>query len=68
MSPGGPPRSGEGEIDEACAASASPFTIARESPAEKAGQVRVRVKGLEPIRREAPDPKSGLSTNSNTPA
>ena len=28
----------------------------------------VRVKGLEPIRRKAPDPKSGLSTNSNTPA
>ena len=28
----------------------------------------VRVKGLEPIRLAAPDPKSGLSTNSNTPA
>ena len=28
----------------------------------------MRVKGLEPIRRKAPDPKSGLSTNSNTPA
>ena len=28
----------------------------------------VRVKGLEPIRRKAPDPKSGLSTNFNTPA
>ena len=28
----------------------------------------VRVKGLEPIRLSAPDPKSGLSTNSNTPA
>ena len=28
----------------------------------------VRAKGLEPIRIAAPDPKSGLSTNSNTPA
>ena len=38
---------------------------------QKAGPrrpARVRVKGLEPIRRKAPDPKSGLSTNSNTPA
>ena len=28
----------------------------------------MRVKGLEPLRREAPDPKSGLATNYNTPA
>ena len=28
----------------------------------------VRAKGLEPIRLSAPDPKSGLSTNFNTPA
>ena len=28
----------------------------------------VRVKGLEPIRTKAPDPKSGLATNYNTPA
>ncbi|CEN41881.1 hypothetical protein CCYN74_80073 [Capnocytophaga cynodegmi] len=28
----------------------------------------VRVKGLEPPRREAPDPKSGVSTNFTTPA
>ena len=34
----------------------------------KAGRNFVRVKGLEPIRLAAPDPKSGLSTNSNTPA
>ena len=29
---------------------------------------RVRAKGIEPIRLTAPDPKSGLSTNFNTPA
>ena len=47
-----------------------PFTLAHEKPAlvEEAGCIRVRVKGLEPIRREAPDPKSGLATNYNTPA
>ena len=28
----------------------------------------VRAKGLEPIRLAAPDPKSGLATNYNTPA
>ncbi len=28
----------------------------------------VRVKGLEPSHREAPDPKSGVSTNFTTPA
>ncbi len=28
----------------------------------------VRAKGVEPIRREALDPKSSLSTNFNTPA
>lgn len=28
----------------------------------------VRMKGLEPIRLTAPDPKSGLATNYNTPA
>ena len=28
----------------------------------------VRVKGLEPLRLSAPDPKSGLATNYNTPA
>jgi hypothetical protein len=28
----------------------------------------VRVIGLEPTRREAPDPKSGMSTNFTTPA
>ena len=28
----------------------------------------VRAKGIEPIRLTAPDPKSGLSTNFNTPA
>ena len=28
----------------------------------------VRDKGLEPSRREAPDPKSGASTNSANPA
>lgn len=28
----------------------------------------VRVIGLEPTRREAPDPKSGVSTNFTTPA
>ena len=28
----------------------------------------VRAKGLEPIRTKAPDPKSGLATNYNTPA
>ena len=28
----------------------------------------VRAKGIEPIRLAAPDPKSGLSTNFNTPA
>ena len=28
----------------------------------------VRAKGLEPPRRKAPDPKSGTSTNSATPA
>ena len=28
----------------------------------------VRAKGLEPIRLTAPDPKSGLATNYNTPA
>ena len=28
----------------------------------------VRAKGIEPIRHSAPDPKSGLSTNFNTPA
>ena len=28
----------------------------------------VRVMGLEPIRLSAPDPKSGLATNYNTPA
>ena len=28
----------------------------------------VRAKGIEPIRLSAPDPKSGLSTNFNTPA
>jgi hypothetical protein len=28
----------------------------------------VRMKGLEPPRRKAPDPKSGASTNSATPA
>ena len=28
----------------------------------------VRMKGLEPSRREAPDPKSGVSTNSTTSA
>ena len=30
--------------------------------------ITVRVKGLEPIRTKAPDPKSGLATNYNTPA
>lgn len=29
---------------------------------------QVRVIGLEPTRREAPDPKSGMSTNFTTPA
>ena len=48
--------------------SATGAVVSCKSPAEKAGQNRVRVKGLEPIRRKAPDPKSGLSTNSNTPA
>ena len=35
----------------------SPFAQAREKPAlvEEAGCIRVRAKGLEPIRREAPD-------------
>jgi hypothetical protein len=28
----------------------------------------VRVEGLEPAYREAPDPKSGVSTNFTTPA
>ena len=28
----------------------------------------MRAKGIEPIRLSAPDPKSGLSTNFNTPA
>ncbi len=28
----------------------------------------MRVKGLEPSHREAPDPKSGVSTNFTTPA
>ena len=28
----------------------------------------MRAKGIEPIRLTAPDPKSGLSTNFNTPA
>ena len=28
----------------------------------------VRAKGLEPSHREAPDPKSGVSTNFTTPA
>ena len=28
----------------------------------------MRAKGIEPIRLAAPDPKSGLSTNFNTPA
>ena len=47
--------------------------VARTRPgmtkAPREGALRqVRVKGLEPIRREAPDPKSGLSTNFNTPA
>ena len=28
----------------------------------------VRMKGLEPSRRKAPDPKSGVSTNSTTSA
>ena len=28
----------------------------------------MRAKGLEPPRRKAPDPKSGTSTNSATPA
>ena len=28
----------------------------------------VRLIGLEPTRRKAPDPKSGVSTNSTTPA
>ena len=30
--------------------------------------LEVRAKGLEPIRTKAPDPKSGLATNYNTPA
>ena len=30
--------------------------------------ILVRVKGLEPPRREALDPKSSVSTNSTTPA
>ena len=42
----------------------SPFT--RQEQADR--PALVRVKGLEPIRIAAPDPKSGLSTNSNTPA
>ena len=29
---------------------------------------RVRLKGLEPLRREAPDPKSGVATNYTTAA
>ena len=29
---------------------------------------KVRAKGLEPSHREAPDPKSGVSTNFTTPA
>lgn len=32
------------------------------------GAGRVRVEGLEPPCREAPDPKSGVSTNFTTPA
>ena len=28
----------------------------------------VRLKGLEPLRREAPDPKSGVATNYTTAA
>ena len=32
------------------------------------GSLFVRAKGIEPIRLSAPDPKSGLSTNFNTPA
>lgn len=32
------------------------------------GPLFVRAKGIEPIRLSAPDPKSGLSTNFNTPA
>ena len=45
----------------------SPFTRKRKRLAI-ARQAFVRAKGLEPIRIAAPDPKSGLSTNSNTPA
>lgn len=30
--------------------------------------MNVRVIGLEPTHREAPDPKSGVSTNFTTPA
>ena len=35
---------------------------------QKAESFFVRAKGIEPIRLSAPDPKSGLSTNFNTPA
>ena len=43
----------------------SPFVHAKR-PAE--ADLLVRAKGLEPIRLTAPDPKSGLATNYNTPA
>ena len=35
---------------------------------KQGGYFVVRAKGLEPPRRKAPDPKSGTSTNSATPA
>ena len=36
--------------------------------AEKHPFLCVRLKGLEPLRREAPDPKSGVATNYTTAA
>ena len=41
---------------------------ARKKPNHKVELFDVRAKGIEPIRLSAPDPKSGLSTNFNTPA
>ena len=38
------------------------------STAELIRNKMVRMRGLEPPRREAPDPKSGVSANSTTPA
>ena len=44
------------------------FDYKQRSRPKRVGFFVVRAKGIEPIRLSAPDPKSGLSTNFNTPA